>query len=64
MNISVFIVFWCRYFNDISRMRSLVIEIDINLSDGFYNYKVEFVVKNEEVIFVSINLLKELFVYL
>lgn len=64
MNISVFIVFWCRYFNDMSRMRSLVIEIDINLSDGFYNYKVEFVVKNEEVIFVSINLLKELFVYL
>lgn len=39
-----------------SRMWSLVIEIDMNLSDGFYNYKVEFVVKNEEVIFVSIYL--------
>uniref|UniRef100_K1PPK2 Protocadherin Fat 4 n=1 Tax=Magallana gigas TaxID=29159 RepID=K1PPK2_MAGGI len=29
-------------------MRSLVTEIDMNPSDGFYNYKVEFAVKNEE----------------
>lgn len=64
MNTSAFIVSWCRYFNDTSRMRSLVTEIDINPSDGFHNYKVEFAVKNEEATSVSINLSKELSVYL
>lgn len=36
-------------------MRSLVTGIDINTSDGFHNYKVEFAVKNEEVSSVSMH---------
>lgn len=52
-NTSAFIVSWCRYFNDTSRMRNLVTEIDVDPSDGFHNYKVEFAVKNEEATSVS-----------
>lgn len=35
-------------------MSKLMVEIKINLSKDFYNYKIEFVVKNEDFIFVSI----------
>lgn len=31
-----------------------MVEIKINLSKDFYNYKIEFVVKNEDFIFVSL----------
>lgn len=34
-------------------MRNLVTEIDVDPSDDFHNYKVEFAVKNEEATSVS-----------
>ena len=54
-NTSAFIVSWCRYFNDTGRLRSLVTELDMDPKDGFHDYKVDFVVKNEEATSVSIN---------
>ena len=56
-NTSAFIVSWCRYFNDTGRLRSLVTELDMDPKDGFHDYKVDFVVKNEEATSVSINFL-------
>ena len=53
-NTSAFIVSWCRYFNDTGRLRSLVTELDTDPKDGFHDYKVDFVVKNEEATSVSI----------
>ena len=56
-NTSAFIVSWCRYFNNTGRLRSLVTELDTDPKDGFHDYKVDFVVKNEEATSVSINFL-------
>ncbi|XP_062596534.1 uncharacterized protein LOC134257978, partial [Saccostrea cucullata] len=45
---SAFIVSWCRYVNNTRQMSKLKTEIQINPSDDFYNYKIDFVVKNED----------------
>lgn len=45
---------WCRYFNNTRRMGKLVSEIKVNPSDDFYNYKIEFAVRNEDSTSVSI----------
>lgn len=53
-NESAFVVSWCRYFNNTRRMSKLMTEIKINPSKDFYNYKIEFAVKNEDSTSVSL----------
>ena len=53
-NESAFVVAWCRYFNNTRELSKLVSNIKINPSEGFFNYQIEFAVRNEDAMSVSI----------
>lgn len=51
-NVSGYIVFWCRYFNNIREKFRFKIEVNFDLSVVYKFYIIKFDVKSEEVILV------------